>query len=224
MTLVTCPDCRSAVPSHAAACPQCGRPLGPAHRFVETPAGPAAETPAGWPAERPAAMGPTYGRPAGAAPGYGQAAGYGQAPVYGQAPMYGQAPVYGMDPRYDPQEAARRSAVQLVYGLYAGSFLFSPLAIVALVLSYTRRGEVRGSWLEAHYAWVIDTFWMSMGLSFAGVTAALAMMFLFMPMGILSILAVVAAAFAFPIYRLVVGWTALGEGRTPVGKIASPRW
>jgi len=220
MNLVTCPDCRSAVPSHVAACPQCGRPLGPARRFVETPAGPAAETPARW----PAGQAPVYGQ----APLYGQASAYGRAPVYGQPTMYGDAAMYGqaagMDPRYDPQEAARRSAAQLVYGLYAGSFLFSPLAIVALVLSYTRRGEVRGSWLEAHYAWVIDTFWMSMAVSFGGVMAALAMMFLFMPMGILSIMAVVAAAFAFPIYRLVVGWTALGEGRAPVGKISSPRW
>jgi uncharacterized membrane protein len=149
-------------------------------------------------------MGPMYGRPAGAAPMYGQAA--------------------GMNRQYDPQEAARRSAVQLVYGLYAGSFLFGPLAIVALVLSYTRRNEVRGTWLEPHYSWVIDTFWMSMAVSFGGVMAGLLMMLAVFPMAILSLMAVIVAAIGFPIYRLVVGWTALGEGRTPVGKIASPRW
>lgn len=205
MALITCPDCRSAVAPHAAACPYCGRPLQPVPRFVETPAGPAAETPAGWPGERPAAMGSMYGRPAGA------------------APMYGQP--RGMNLPYDAQLlAAQKSAVQLVYGLYAGSFLFGPLAIVALVLSYIRRGEVRGTWLETHYAWVIDTFWMSMAVSFVGVMAAVVMMFLVMPMGIFSMLAVLTAAFGFPIYRLVVGWAALGQGRTPVGKLASPRW
>jgi len=213
MTLVTCPDCQSAVASSATACPQCGRPLRPV-RFVETPAGPAAETPAGWPGERPAGPGPMYGRPAGPPPAYAH-------PGYGQ-PGYGSPA--GMNPMHDPRAAAQRSAVQMVYGLYAGSFVFGPLGIVALILAYTRRGEVRGSWMEAHYAWIIDTFWMSMAVSFGGVMAGLLMMLLFMPMGFLVLMAVVMAALGFPIYRLVVGWTALGEGRVPVGKIASPRW
>ena len=60
--------------------------------------------------------------------------------------------------------------------------MFGPLAIVAVVLSYTRRNEVRGTWLEVisrgHQHLLED-----MAASFGGVMSALVMMFL-MPMGL----------------------------------------
>jgi uncharacterized membrane protein len=114
--------------------------------------------------------------------------------------------------------------VQLVYGLYAGSYVFGPLGIVALVLSYMRKNEVRGTWMEAHYLWVIDTFWMSLGGGVLAVLAGMVMMLAFFPMGFLAIMAAVLFCMGFPIYRLIVGWTALNNGQVPVGKISAPRW
>jgi uncharacterized membrane protein len=235
MALITCPDCNNSVSPYSAACPYCGRPLQPAAQrppeqptpsFTEKPASPFTEQPARPYAEQPVhPYGEQPASPYGAqpAPPYGAQAGAlfaGQPPrPYGAQAMNPYAAAVPVNPF-----AKQKSDVQLVYALYAGSFVFGPLGIVALVLSYIRKNEVRGTWMEPHYLWVIDTFWMSLGVGFAGVIAALVMIMVFFPMGFLVMMAVVLFAIGWPIYRLIVGWTALNEGRTPVGRLSGPRW
>jgi uncharacterized membrane protein len=58
----------------------------------------------------------------------------------------------------------------------------------------------------------------------AGAVAAILMILLFFPLGFLAIMALVLFGLGWPIYRLIVGWTALGEGRVPVGSLSGPRW
>jgi len=64
----------------------------------------------------------------------------------------------------------------LVYGLHAlglvlgafgaasvvGSFLFGWPSIIAVIINYVKRGDVRGTWLESHFAWQIRTFWYAL--------------------------------------------------------------
>jgi uncharacterized membrane protein len=114
--------------------------------------------------------------------------------------------------------------VQIAYGLYAGSYLFGPLVFAALIMCYMKRGSIRHTWLDAHYDWMIDTFWMSLGGALVLGISAFVMMMLFAPVGVLALIAVVLAAMAWPIYRLVVGYTALTNGRVPEGRISAPRW
>ncbi|HET7229277.1 MAG TPA: hypothetical protein VFJ16_04710 [Longimicrobium sp.] len=226
MTLVTCPDCQSAVSQYASACPSCGRPLQPAayppagaraRPFVETPAPPFVETPA-----------PPYG--AQTAPPYGAQPSrpYAEqpAPPYGAQPAapYGAPAAYPYQARAADPFAAQKSSVQLAYALYAGSYVFGPLAIVAVVISYMRRKEVPGTWMAAHYDWLIDTFWMSLAVGLAGGIVTILMMAIFFPLGFLAIMGLVLFGLGWPIYRLIVGWTALGEGRLPEGKLSGPRW
>src|SRR5262245_55891940 len=56
-------------------------------------------------------------------------------------------------------------ALAVVMGLVStattvvGGFIFSIPSIVAVILNYARRSEVRGTWLESHFTWQIRTFW-----------------------------------------------------------------
>ena len=40
-----------------------------------------------------------------------------------------------------------------------GAFLTGWPSIIAVILNYVKRGEVRGTWLESHFRWQIRTFW-----------------------------------------------------------------
>jgi uncharacterized membrane protein len=43
-----------------------------------------------------------------------------------------------------------------------GSFLFGWPSIIAVIISYVKRGDARGTWLEGHFRWQINTFWFAM--------------------------------------------------------------
>ena len=65
---------------------------------------------------------------------------------------------------------------QLIYALHAcavltgvftsatiaGRFLFGLPSIVAVILNYARRADVRGTWLQSHFDWQIRTFWFAL--------------------------------------------------------------
>ncbi len=40
-----------------------------------------------------------------------------------------------------------------------GGFVFSLPSIVAVIMNYVKRSQVRGTWLESHFTWQIRTFW-----------------------------------------------------------------
>ncbi len=120
--------------------------------------------------------------------------------------------------------AAEKQGVQVAYGLWAASYVFGPLLFAAVILCYVRRNDVRGSWLEAHYDWLIDTFWAGLLGGMVLGMSTVVLVLLFFPLGIMMAMAVVLAALGWPIYRLVRGYTALGEGRAPVGTLSPPRW
>ena len=43
-----------------------------------------------------------------------------------------------------------------------GSFLFGWPSIIAVIINYVKRGDVRGTWLESHFTWQIRTFWFAL--------------------------------------------------------------
>ena len=65
------------------------------------------------------------------------------------------------------------SWTQLIYALHAlslfvgivgaatviGAFLTGWPSIIAVILNYVKRSDVRGTWLESHFRWQIRTFW-----------------------------------------------------------------
>ncbi|HET9700075.1 MAG TPA: hypothetical protein VFP70_04050 [Burkholderiales bacterium] len=89
-----------------------------------------------------------------------------------------------------------------------GVFVFGWPSILAVILNYVKRSEVRGTWLDSHFRWQIRTFW------FALLWYALAGLLILSLVGILLGWAVLAAAGIWVIYRVIKGWLALNERRT----------
>jgi uncharacterized membrane protein len=110
---------------------------------------------------------------------------------------------------------------QVIYGLHAlslvigivgvatvvGAFLTGWPSIIAVVLNYLMRGEVRGTWLESHFRWQIRTFWygllwVSLCVLFVIMTFGIGIVIAWFPLGIVSL---------WFIYRVARGWMALGN-------------
>lgn len=62
----------------------------------------------------------------------------------------------------DDKTASARTITNVVYALQAISFLVGFTFIVAVVINYVKRSDVRGTWLESHFRWQIRTFWFGL--------------------------------------------------------------
>ena len=109
----------------------------------------------------------------------------------------------------------------VIYGLHAFSALTGMLSpamivtafltgwpsIIAVILNYVKRSEVRGTWLDSHYAWQIRTFWFALlwlaigGVLFATVVGIPVAIVLWLATGI------------WVLYRIIRGWMALASQR-----------
>ena len=127
-----------------------------------------------------------------------------------------------------PMQAAPNSEslltwTQVIYGLHAlslaigilgaasvvGAFLIGWPSIVAVILNYVKRSDVRGTWLESHFRWQIRTFWfgalwVSLCALFIVMTLGLGVLIVWLPLGLVAI---------WFIYRVMRGWLALREHR-----------
>lgn len=125
-------------------------------------------------------------------------------------------------------EGARIRTLHIVYGLHAlglaigafgaasvvGSFLFGWPSIIAVIVSYMYRGDVRGTWLESHFDWAIRTFWLA--LAFAAVIALVsAPLVLLLGFGLLTWIVGMAVLGIWAIYRIGRGWLRL-NARQPM--------
>ena len=105
----------------------------------------------------------------------------------------------------------------LIYGLHAFSALTGLLSpamivtafltgwpsIIAVILNYVKRSEVRGTWLDSHYSWQIRTFWYALlWLAVGGVLFATAVL---IPVALVLWL----ATGIWVLYRIIRGWLAL---------------
>jgi uncharacterized membrane protein len=112
---------------------------------------------------------------------------------------------------------------QVIYGLHAfslltgiigaativGAFLTGWPSIIAVILNYVKRNDVRGTWLESHFRWQLRTFWFGL------LWVSLCMIFVVATLGIGLIVAWLPLALVgfWFVYRIVRGWLALREGR-----------
>jgi uncharacterized membrane protein len=107
----------------------------------------------------------------------------------------------------------------IIYGLHAFSavtgmltpamivtaFLTGWPSIIAVILNYVKRSEVRGTWLDSHFSWQIRTFryallWLAIGgvlfLTVVGIPFAVVLWF---------------ATGIWVLYRIIRGWLALSS-------------
>ena len=87
-------------------------------------------------------------------------------------------------------------------------FVASLPSIVAVILNYWKRGEVRGTWLESHFRWQIRTFWFA--LLWIVVSVLLFITIIGLPFALL----LMGVAGLWVLYRVVRGWWTLGGRRS----------
>jgi uncharacterized membrane protein len=90
-----------------------------------------------------------------------------------------------------------------------GAFLTGWPSIIAVILNYVKRAEVRGTWLESHFRWQIRTFWfgllwVSLCVLFVIFTLGIGLLIVWLPIAIVTI---------WFVYRIARGWMALGSNQ-----------
>jgi uncharacterized membrane protein len=96
------------------------------------------------------------------------------------------------------------------------AFVFGLPSIVAVVMNYVRRDEARGTWLEAHFAWQLRTFWLALlwMVVLAVLAALFALTIIGLPLAFVFFLGMLGVGF-WAVYRIVRGWLNLKDGRAP---------
>jgi len=107
-------------------------------------------------------------------------------------------------------------AISLVIGAFGtatviGAFLFGWPSIIAVVVNYVKRSEVRGTYLESHFRWQIRTFWFA--LLWALIVALVSIPLAIILVGIGTFIVGMFLLGIWAIYRIAKGWLALREGR-----------
>ena len=87
-----------------------------------------------------------------------------------------------------------------------GAFLTGWPSIIAVILNYVKRADVRGSWLESHFLWQIRTFWY--GLLWVVLCGLLVVLTL--GLGLLVVWLPLAVVTIWFVYRIARGWMRLG--------------
>jgi uncharacterized membrane protein len=115
------------------------------------------------------------------------------------------------------------TVTQVIYGLHAlsiligvtsvvtivGAFVFGVPSILAVIVNYAYRANVRGTFLESHFQWQIRTFW------FALLWVVVGLMLFVTLIGIPLAWIICIAAGIWVIYRVARGWLTL-QDRKPM--------
>lgn len=66
-------------------------------------------------------------------------------------------------------DASQKNMALLVYVLQGlGFFTGGVTYIVAIIINYIKMDEVRGTWIEGHFRWQMNTFWYGLLWSIVG--------------------------------------------------------
>ena len=86
-----------------------------------------------------------------------------------------------------------------------GAFLTGWPSLLAVILNYVKRSDVRGTWIDSHFRWQIRTFWYGL------LWVALCSLFVLLTFGIglLVVWVPLAVVTIWFIYRIVRGWMRL---------------
>ncbi len=91
--------------------------------------------------------------------------------------------------------------------LVVTAFLTGWPSIIAVILNYVKRSEVRGTWLDSHFSWQIRTFWWS--LLWVGIGLVLFITLIGIPIAYVLWI----ATGIWVLYRIIRGWLALSSQR-----------
>jgi uncharacterized membrane protein len=90
-------------------------------------------------------------------------------------------------------------------------FLFGLPSLVAVILNYVKRGDVRGTFLESHFRWQIRTFWFA--LLWIVLASLLSLPLMLILVGFLTLWLAAVVIGLWVLYRVVRGWMRLAAGQ-----------
>lgn len=105
---------------------------------------------------------------------------------------------------HESRSSDYKDLASLIYLLQALAFLLGGITLViAVVIGYLNRAHVKGTWLESHFQWQINTFWVAL-LSLVVGTLTLPLVIGYV---------VLIGAIIWTIHRIVYGWNALSKSK-----------
>jgi uncharacterized membrane protein len=90
-------------------------------------------------------------------------------------------------------------------------FVFGIPSIVAIVMNYVKMADVRGTWLESHFAWQRRTFWFA--LLWVSIAFVLSLPLFLLLIGFLTFGLCLLVIGLWVIYRVARGWLRLRDGQ-----------
>jgi uncharacterized membrane protein len=128
-------------------------------------------------------------------------------------------------PTAQPLDESLITYTNIIYGLHTfsvvmgvlssatviGSFIFGIPSIIAVIMNYAKRSQVRGTFLESHFTWQIRTFWWA--LFWAIVIGGISLVLAFILIGVFTWFVGAFALGVWVIYRVARGWFALRDRR-----------
>jgi uncharacterized membrane protein len=90
-----------------------------------------------------------------------------------------------------------------------GAFLGLP-SLVALIINYVKKSDVRGTWLESHFRWQIRTFWFVLGWAVL-ILLVSAPLVLLLGLGLVTGWVGLGVLGIWAIYRIARGWLRLKD-------------
>lgn len=91
----------------------------------------------------------------------------------------------------------------ITYILYLVGFVVGITGLIAIIMNYVKRNEMRGTWLESHVDWQIKTFWYSLIGYIVG----------FLLTAVLIGYFIILVVFIWHVYRLIKGLIALNDNK-----------
>jgi uncharacterized membrane protein len=92
-----------------------------------------------------------------------------------------------------------------------GSFIFGLPSIIAVIMNYAKRSDVRGTFLDSHFSWQIRTFWIAFISSVIAALISLPLALVLIGIGLWILFAFIIGIWV--IYRVARGWMALRDRR-----------
>jgi uncharacterized membrane protein len=104
-------------------------------------------------------------------------------------------------------------AFSALTGLVSAAFVVTAFltgwpSIIAVILNYVKRSDVRGTWLDSHFSWQIRTFW------FALLWVVIAVILFVTLIGIPFAYVLWVGTGLWVLYRIIRGWLGLSSHRT----------
>lgn len=103
-------------------------------------------------------------------------------------------------------------AFTVLTGLMTTAFIVTAFvtgwpSLIAVVLNYLKRSEVRGTWLDSHFRWQLRTFWFALLWLLIGLSMALTLV------GIPLAITLFVLVGLWVLYRVARGWLRLNDRR-----------